>query len=74
MKKIKGNTTTTSSSVAYHVYDSTKGFTANEWSRIVAVFTTGQTWQFKDWEWKTPVDIFSKGGGIGDENNTKLII
>lgn len=37
-----------------------------EWENIVAVFATGQTWQFKGWKkgYDTPVDLFSRVLGI----------
>lgn len=31
------------------------------WSRVVAVFTTGQTWQFKAYRWTEPKDLFRHG-------------
>jgi len=33
---------------------------SKDWSRVVAVFVLGATWQFKNWYWTTPVDIFSR--------------
>ena len=37
-----------------------------EWDNVVAVFATGQEWQFKDWKkgFDTPVGLFSRGLGI----------
>ena len=37
-----------------------------DWDSVVAVFATGQDWQFKDWQkgYNTPVDLFSKVLGI----------
>eukprot|EP00601_Ochromonadales_sp_CCMP2298_P007195 CAMPEP_0173195522 /NCGR_PEP_ID=MMETSP1141-20130122/15105_1 /TAXON_ID=483371 /ORGANISM="non described non described, Strain CCMP2298" /LENGTH=475 /DNA_ID=CAMNT_0014120067 /DNA_START=89 /DNA_END=1516 /DNA_ORIENTATION=+ len=29
-----------------------------EWDRVVAVFVTGQLWQFKNWKYTTAVDLF----------------
>ena len=29
-----------------------------DWSRVVAVFTAGQTWQFRAWKWDKPIDLF----------------
>jgi parafibromin len=31
------------------------------WTRVVAVFTTGQTWQFKSYRWTEPKDLFRHG-------------
>jgi parafibromin len=38
----------------------------DEWSNVVAVFATGQSWQFKGWKkgYDTPVDLFSKVLGV----------
>jgi len=40
------------------VIDSTAKLTTSDWSRVVAVFVLGPEWQFKDWPWHKPVDIF----------------
>ena len=37
---------------------------SSDWDRVVAVFCTGQTWQFKDWKWSTPVELFKNVLGI----------
>ena len=29
-------------------------------NRVVAVFALGPAWQFKDWKWSSPVELFSK--------------
>ena len=34
------------------------------WDRVVAVFVSGQPWQFKGWKWTAPVDIFQNCLGI----------
>ena len=36
----------------------------NNWNRVVAVFAIGPTWQFKNWYWKTPAEIFAKCTGF----------
>ena len=43
-----------------------KSLKEDEWDNVVAVFATGQTWQFKGWKkgYDTPVDLFSKVLGI----------
>ncbi|QIX00212.1 hypothetical protein AMS68_005729 [Peltaster fructicola] len=55
--------------------DSPDNFRPDYWSRVVAVFTTGQSWQFKNYKWQTPADLFShvlgvyvgwKGDGVPD--------
>ncbi|KAJ1353995.1 hypothetical protein KIN20_010790 [Parelaphostrongylus tenuis] len=48
--------------VPYLVVDQPNKFTDAEWDRVVAVFITGQLWQFKPFKrWHSnPVEIFSK--------------
>ena len=41
--------------------DSTIHMRPEDWSRVVAVFAQGPTWQFKGWPWTSPADIFSNG-------------
>ena len=35
--------------ITFDVYDSVNGFSQSKWRRVVAVFCSGQDWQFKDW-------------------------
>ncbi|KAK2732439.1 accessory factor associated with RNA polymerase II [Onygenales sp. PD_40] len=44
--------------------DSTADFKPDYWSRVVAVFTTGQTWQFKSYKWSDPPELFKHAMGI----------
>ncbi|KAL9092018.1 MAG: hypothetical protein Q9159_001016 [Coniocarpon cinnabarinum] len=44
--------------------DSPEMFKPDYWSRVAAVFTTGQTWQFKSYKWQSPPDLFSHALGI----------
>lgn len=39
-------------------------FKPEYWNRIVAVFTTGQTWQFKNYKWSNPNELFKHVQGI----------
>ena len=39
-------------------------FKPEYWNRIVAVFTTGQTWQFKNYKWSNPSDLFKHTLGV----------
>lgn len=39
-------------------------FKPDYWSRVVAVFTTGQAWQFKGYKWQNPADLFSHTLGV----------
>jgi parafibromin len=43
------------------VLDAVDTLKDRDWDRVVAVFATGQEWQFKGWKWERPVDIFSNG-------------
>ncbi|KAF2264061.1 CDC73-domain-containing protein [Lojkania enalia] len=44
--------------------DSTQNFKPPYWARVVAIFTTGQTWQFKSYKYPNPVELFSHYPGI----------
>ncbi|KAF3360006.1 Calmodulin [Verticillium dahliae VDG1] len=39
-------------------------FKPEYWNRVVAVFTTGQTWQFKNYKWNQPQELFRHVQGI----------
>jgi len=39
-------------------------FKPEYWNRVVAVFTTGQAWQFKSYKWSTPSELFKHVLGI----------
>jgi len=44
--------------------DSPDQFKPDYWSRVVAVFTTGQQWQFKSYKWQNPPELFSHALGV----------
>ncbi|MCJ1314818.1 accessory factor associated with RNA polymerase II [Xylographa vitiligo] len=44
--------------------DSPDQFKPDYWERVVAVFTTGQTWQFKSYRWSQPGDLFARVLGV----------
>ena len=44
--------------------DTPEQFKPDYWSRLAAVFTTGQTWQFKSYKWQSPPDLFNHALGI----------
>lgn len=47
--------------VPYRVIDNANKLTAQDWSRVVAVFVMGPAWQFKGFPWDgNPVEIFAK--------------
>lgn len=44
--------------------ESVDQFKPEYWNRLVAVFTTGQTWQFKHYKWSNPSELFAHALGI----------
>ncbi|KAI1750003.1 RNA pol II accessory factor, Cdc73 family-domain-containing protein [Xylaria castorea] len=44
--------------------EGTEQFKPEYWNRVVAVFTTGQTWQFKNYKWSNPAELFRHVPGI----------
>jgi len=46
------------------IVDSPDRFKPDYWARVVAVFTTGQLWQFKSYKWSTPQELFSHVKGV----------
>jgi parafibromin len=48
----------------YDVIDNPLSLTDEDWNRVVAVFVTGQEWQFKTWKWKTAVELFKNVLGV----------
>lgn len=59
----------------YLLVDSPK-LSPKDWERVVAVFATGQAWQFKDWPpgYSNPVELFSKvrRGGREEEGEYRI--
>ncbi|EFW98593.1 pol 2 transcription elongation factor subunit [Grosmannia clavigera kw1407] len=39
-------------------------FKPEYWNRVVAVFTTGQAWQFKNYKWNNPAELFKHVLGV----------
>lgn len=58
------NNTGRSSRTSFTLVDSTANFRPDYWNRLVAVFTTGQTWQFKSYKWTSPPELFKHATGI----------
>jgi parafibromin len=50
--------------IRFIIVDTPEQFKPEYWSRVVAVFTTGQAWQFKSYKWQTPVDLFKHTLGV----------
>ena len=44
--------------------ESAEKFKLEDWPRLVAVFTTGQPWQFREYHWSSPPELFSHALGI----------
>jgi parafibromin len=44
--------------------DNPEHFRHDYWGRVVAVFTTGQTWQFKNYKWQDPAQLFAHALGV----------
>lgn len=42
----------------FQIIDNPTRLPAEEWSRVIAVFVQGNTWQFKGWKWESPVELF----------------
>ncbi|PVU98685.1 hypothetical protein BB559_001372 [Furculomyces boomerangus] len=42
----------------YRIVDSTQDFRQDDWKNIVCVFTAGATWQFTNWHWNSPKEVF----------------
>lgn len=55
------------SQVRYVIVDSVEAlskFGVDPWDRVVCVMTTGQEWQFKNYKWKDPKQLFHHGSSI----------
>jgi len=48
----------------FTVVDSVTKLTRDDWNNVIAVFVQGQEWQFKNWKWSTPAEIFSHVKGF----------
>jgi parafibromin len=50
--------------VRFILVDSTAHFKPEYWARVVCVFTTGQPWQFKNYRWSAPHELFRHVMGV----------
>ncbi|KAI6797572.1 CDC73-domain-containing protein [Hortaea werneckii] len=50
--------------IRFILVDDPSTFRPDYWDRLVAVFTTGQTWQFKGYKWTQPAELFSHALGV----------
>jgi parafibromin len=51
-------------SLQFALMERTDQFRPDSWSRVVAVFTTGQEWQFKSYKWSTAQELFARTLGV----------
>ncbi|KAI1825943.1 RNA pol II accessory factor, Cdc73 family-domain-containing protein [Xylaria intraflava] len=54
----------TSRPMRFILVEGIEQFKPEYWNRVVAVFTTGQTWQFKNYKWSNPSELFRHIPGI----------
>ncbi|KAG4415184.1 hypothetical protein IFR04_011682 [Cadophora malorum] len=50
--------------IRFILVDTPEQFKPEYWNRVVAVFTTGQAWQFKTYKWQQPTELFKHTLGI----------
>lgn len=53
-----------SKAMRFILVESVEQFKPEYWNRVVAVFTTGQSWQFKNYKWPNPSELFGHVLGI----------
>lgn len=56
--------TISSQPISFFIVDSTANFKPLYWDRVVAIFTTGQTWQFKSYKYPNPAELFANYPGV----------
>ncbi|KAJ1860475.1 accessory factor associated with RNA polymerase II [Coemansia sp. RSA 2703] len=57
----------------FRVVDSVQDFTEADWNSLVCVFTQGAPWQFKNWIWKSPENIFQNTLGFYPKYNDEKL-
>lgn len=50
--------------VRFILVEGPEQFKPEYWNRVVAVFTTGQAWQFKNYRWSAPAELFRHVLGV----------
>ncbi|KAE9301215.1 hypothetical protein PF001_g14546 [Phytophthora fragariae] len=48
----------------FKVVDTVSRFRDKDWRSVVGVIVSGQSWQFKGWKWKFPLEVFKKVCGV----------
>ncbi|KAJ1810879.1 accessory factor associated with RNA polymerase II, partial [Coemansia sp. RSA 2599] len=61
--------TRSSQRIRFRVVDSVQDFTEADWNSLVCVFTQGAAWQFKNWVWKSPEEVFQNTLGFYPKYN-----
>ncbi|KAJ2614920.1 accessory factor associated with RNA polymerase II [Coemansia sp. RSA 1365] len=54
----------TGQNLRFRVVDSVQDFGEADWNSLVCVFTQGAVWQFKNWLWKSPTEVFQNCLGL----------
>ncbi|KAJ1777751.1 accessory factor associated with RNA polymerase II [Coemansia sp. RSA 2523] len=54
----------TGQNMRFRVVDSVQDFGEADWNSLVCVFTQGAAWQFKNWIWKSPEEVFQNCLGM----------
>ncbi|KAJ2845345.1 accessory factor associated with RNA polymerase II, partial [Coemansia brasiliensis] len=54
----------TGQNIRFRVVDSVQDFGEADWNSLVCVFTQGAGWQFKNWIWKSPEEVFQHCLGL----------
>ncbi|KAJ2805746.1 accessory factor associated with RNA polymerase II [Coemansia guatemalensis] len=54
----------TGQNLRFRVVDSVQDFGEADWNSLVCVFTQGAAWQFKNWLWKSPAEVFQHCLGL----------
>ncbi|KAG3008008.1 hypothetical protein PC123_g16502 [Phytophthora cactorum] len=48
----------------FKIVDTVNRFRDKDWRSVVGVIVSGQSWQFKGWKWKFPLEVFKKVCGV----------
>jgi parafibromin len=59
-RKLPGSNTL----LEYKVIDNPNKLAEEDWASVVAIFATGQLWQFKGWKWEDPRTLFANILGV----------
>ena len=51
---------TASGTSEFRIIDNVRMLKTEDWDKVVAVFAAGPAWQFKEYHWSSPVDLFQQ--------------